>query len=79
VRVARRREHRGGQREVHPVLGQAGDVLPRDDDLEDLPVDLPVTQLDGSRGIPAQVGDVQASAQVVEHQARFLPVLTDRP
>ena len=58
---------------------QAGDLLPRHDDLEDLPVDLPVAQLDGPGRIPAQVGDVKARAEVVEHQARFPVVLTDRP
>ena len=53
------REHRRGQREVHAFLVQAGDVAPRHHDLEDLPVDLPVAELRGACGVPAQVGDVQ--------------------
>ena len=73
------REHRRGQREVHPFLGQAGDVAPRHHDLEDLPVDLPVAQLRGACGVPAQIGDVQPVTQVIQHQARLAPVVAHRP
>jgi hypothetical protein len=76
---ARRREHGRGQRKVHPLFDEAGHLLPGDHDLEDFPVDLPVAELRGPRGVPAQVGDVQPVAKVVQDQAGLLSVVADRP
>ena len=74
-----RRERGRGQREIHPFLDQAGHVVAGHHDLVDLPVDFPVAQLRGLRGVPPQVGDVQPVAEVIEHQAGLAPVLPGRP
>src|SRR6202044_2692160 len=66
-------------RELVPLLGQVGDVVPGDDHLEDAAVDLPVAELRGARRVHAQVDDVQPVTKVVEHQARLAVIGPDGP
>ena len=78
-RGIRWREGRGRQRDLVPLLGEVGNLMPGHHDLEYLPVDLPVPELPGKNGIPAQVDDVQPVTKVIEHQAGVATVVAHRP
>src|SRR6202012_639812 len=72
------REGSRGQREVHPFLGQPGDVVAGQHDLEALPVDLPVPQLAGPGRVAAEVSDMQPVAEIIQYQARLAVELADQ-
>ncbi len=80
ARVERARQRGEQQRdgELVPLLGQVGDLMPLDHDLEHPAVDLPVAQLPGPALVHAQVDDVQPVAEVVKDQARLAVVGPDR-
>jgi hypothetical protein len=73
------RESRCRQRDLLSLLREVGDLMPGHHDLEYLPVDLPVPELPGENGIPAQVDNVEPVAEVIEHQAGVAPVVAHRP
>ncbi len=66
-------------RESQSLLDDIGDFLARRDELEDAAVDLPVAELLGPVRVVAQICDVQAISQIVEHDAALAAEKADRP
>jgi hypothetical protein len=64
---------------VHTLLDELGDLLPLGEQLENPPVNLPVTEVGGPLRVGAEVGDVQPFAGIVQHHAGFAAIHADRP
>jgi hypothetical protein len=57
--------------EGQPLLHDVADLVPGGDQLEDAPVNLPVTELSGPDRVMAEIHDMQPVGQVIEHDARL--------
>jgi hypothetical protein len=68
-----------GRGDREPLLDDLGNFMSRRDQLEYAPVDLPVTELLGAVRVVAQVRDVQAIGEIVQHDAGLSPERADRP